>query len=72
MYKSKQYLYDHVRDGPAESRRPFALTVSLTHPHDPYTIQPKYWDMYEGGQLNGNKQTTEEMRAYSAVLIACA
>lgn len=21
--------------------------VSLTHPHDPYTIEQKYWDMYE-------------------------
>jgi choline-sulfatase len=23
------------------------MTVSLTHPHDPYTIEKKYWDMYE-------------------------
>jgi len=45
MYKAKQYLYDYVR-GPAD-KRPFALTVSLTHPHDPYTIEHKYWDMYE-------------------------
>lgn len=45
MYKSKQFLYDHVRQGP--DSRPFSLTVSLTHPHDPYTIEHKYWDMYE-------------------------
>ena len=45
VYKSKQFLYDHVRKGP--QTRPFALTVSLTHPHDPYTIEQKYWDMYE-------------------------
>lgn len=24
------------------------MTVSLTHPHDPYTIEQKYWDLYEG------------------------
>jgi choline-sulfatase len=24
------------------------MTVSLTHPHDPYAIEKKYWDMYEG------------------------
>jgi len=47
MYKSKQFLYDHVRKAPSDSR-PFALTVSLTHPHDPYCIEQKYWDMYEG------------------------
>ncbi|OTA05787.1 Sulfatase [Trichoderma parareesei] len=45
MYKSTQYLWDHVREGP--DKRPFALTVSLTHPHDPYTITKKYWNLYE-------------------------
>ncbi|KAL1879338.1 hypothetical protein VTK73DRAFT_7175 [Phialemonium thermophilum] len=46
MYKSTQFLYDQVREGP--DARPFCLTVSLTHPHDPYTIEEKYWDLYEG------------------------
>ena len=46
MYKSTQYLWDHVRENP-KNRRPFCLTVSLTHPHDPYTITKKYWDLYE-------------------------
>lgn len=50
MYKAKQYLYDHVRK-PA-GQRPFCLTVSLTHPHDPYTIEQKYWDMYEGVDID--------------------
>ncbi|GAB7362511.1 hypothetical protein MBLNU230_g2831t1 [Neophaeotheca triangularis] len=45
MYKAKQFMYDHVRQPPGS--RPFCLTVSLTHPHDPYTIERKYWDMYE-------------------------
>ena len=27
-------------------RRPFLLTVSLTHPHDPYVITQPYWDLY--------------------------
>jgi choline-sulfatase len=43
--RSKQFLYDHVRKG--ANTRPFCMTVSLTHPHDPYTIEKKYWDMYE-------------------------
>ncbi|KAL2210570.1 sulfatase [Sarocladium strictum] len=45
MFKSTQYLWDHVREGP--EKRPFALTVSLTHPHDPYTITKEYWKRYE-------------------------
>lgn len=49
MYKSRQFLFDHVRKG---ERRPFALTVSLTHPHDPYCIEQKYWDMYEDTEIS--------------------
>jgi choline-sulfatase len=45
--QAQQYLYDYVRSDP-EARRPFALTVSLTHPHDPYTMIQEYWDRYEG------------------------
>ncbi|GAO17197.1 hypothetical protein UVI_02057610 [Ustilaginoidea virens] len=45
MYRSVQYIWDHVRQGP--EKRPFALTVSLTHPHDPYTITKEYWNRYE-------------------------
>ncbi|KAI4938608.1 hypothetical protein J4E85_001049 [Alternaria conjuncta] len=47
MHKAQQYLYDYVRSDP-ETRRPFALTISLTHPHDPYTMIQEYWDRYEG------------------------
>ncbi|KAF2493401.1 choline-sulfatase [Lophium mytilinum] len=49
MHKASQYLYDHVRQGPGA--RPFALTVSLTHPHDPYTMTREYWDKYEDVEI---------------------
>ncbi|KKY17499.1 putative choline sulfatase [Phaeomoniella chlamydospora] len=45
LYKSQQYLYDHVR---RRRNQPFALTASFTHPHDPYNSQHEYWDLYEG------------------------
>ena len=45
VFKARQYLYDHVRENDG---RPFCLTVSMTHPHDPYTIPKRYWDRYEG------------------------
>jgi choline-sulfatase len=31
--------------------RPFCLTVSFTHPHDPYVCRQKYWDLYRGTNL---------------------
>lgn len=43
VFKARQYLYDHVREHPEQ---PFCLTVSMTHPHDPYTIPRDYWDLY--------------------------
>ncbi|KAL8648462.1 MAG: hypothetical protein Q9210_004973 [Variospora velana] len=46
MFKSERFLYRAARE--KETARPFCLTVSLTHPHDPYTIHKKYWDKYEG------------------------
>jgi choline-sulfatase len=36
-------LYDHVRNTPDQ---PFCLTVSMTHPHDPYTIPAEFYDLY--------------------------
>jgi choline-sulfatase len=31
--------------------RPFFLCVSYTHPHDPYVITPKYWDLYKDAEI---------------------
>ena len=38
-------VYDLARGADA---RPWCLTVSFTHPHDPYVARRKYWDLYEG------------------------
>ncbi|KAJ5547528.1 hypothetical protein N7513_004762 [Penicillium frequentans] len=55
IYKSQQYLYDHVRQ---RTDQPFCLTVSMTHPHDPYAMTKGFWDMYEDVDIplpkNGN------------------
>ncbi|KAL8945658.1 MAG: hypothetical protein Q9222_007834 [Ikaeria aurantiellina] len=49
MFKATRYLYSAARYSPSE--RPFCLTVSLTHPHDPYTIHNKYWDRYKDEEI---------------------
>jgi choline-sulfatase len=38
-------LYDLARGHDA---RPWCLTVSFTHPHDPYVARRRFWDLYEG------------------------
>ncbi|KAH6867804.1 alkaline-phosphatase-like protein [Thelonectria olida] len=46
--RSNQLDYDEeVMFDQSQSKQTFCLTVSLTHPHNPYTITKKYWDLYE-------------------------
>jgi choline-sulfatase len=42
-FQACQKLYDLSRGAEA---RPWCLTVSFTHPHDPYVARRKYWDLY--------------------------
>ncbi len=42
-YHANRKIYDLSRGHDA---RPWFLTVSFTHPHDPYVARQKYWDLY--------------------------
>jgi choline-sulfatase len=44
-HQAVQKLYDLSRGA---DDRPWCLTVSFTHPHDPFVARRKYWDLYEG------------------------
>ena len=44
-HQAVQKLYDLSRGA---DPRPWCLTVSFTHPHDPFVARRKYWDLYEG------------------------
>jgi len=43
-YQATRKVYDRARN---KDQRPWMLTVSFTHPHDPYVARRKYWDLYE-------------------------
>ncbi|MEQ1943323.1 choline-sulfatase [Mesorhizobium sp. VNQ89] len=43
-YHATRKLYDLARGHDA---RPWCLTVSFTHPHDPYVARKRHWDLYE-------------------------
>lgn len=43
-YHAERKLYDLAR---GKDARPWCLTVSFTHPHDPYVARRKFWDLYE-------------------------
>ncbi|MEM9477107.1 MAG: choline-sulfatase [Pseudomonadota bacterium] len=41
-HHARAKIYDLARGG----GRPWCLTVSFTHPHDPYVARKRYWDLY--------------------------
>jgi len=43
-YHATRQVYDFAR---TKENRPWCLTVSFTHPHDPYVARQKYWDLYQ-------------------------
>jgi choline-sulfatase len=46
-HEAVQKIYDLSRGADA---RPWCLTVSFTHPHDPFVARRRYWDLYEGAK----------------------
>jgi choline-sulfatase len=44
-FQAVQKLYDLSRGG---DERPWCLTVSFTHPHDPFVARRRFWNLYEG------------------------
>ncbi len=73
-FLAEQKLYQLARQQDDLDRRPWALTVSFTHPHDPYVARRKYWDLYEdcphllpeNGDMPFDEQDAHSQRIYLA------
>jgi choline-sulfatase len=48
-YQAVRELRDLAR---ADNDRPWLLTVSFTHPHDPYVMRRAYWDRYDHADID--------------------
>ncbi len=42
-FLAERAIFDIAR---AKDRRPFLLVASFTHPHDPFAVPQRYWDLY--------------------------
>ena len=70
-YHATRKVYDLGR---RHDDRPWCLTVSFTHPHDPYVARKKYWDLYEDcehlmptvGDLGYDNQDKHSQRIFDA------
>ena len=64
-FHARRRLYDFAR---APQTRPFCLTVSFTHPHDPYAARRRFWDLYRDGDIDAPSvapMPPQEMDAHS-------
>jgi choline-sulfatase len=48
-FRANRWLFDLARSRDAS---PFFLTVSFTHPHDPFSITAPYWDRYSDEEID--------------------
>jgi len=45
VFTAERRIYDLAR---SSDSRPFCMVVSLTHPHDPFAVPQRFWDLYKG------------------------
>lgn len=73
-HNAVQKLYQLSRLSQDEDRRPWCMTVSFTHPHDPFVARRQYWDLYEDcehlepetGFIPREEQDAHSKRLYDA------
>jgi choline-sulfatase len=72
-FLAQRRLYDFARYRDA---LPFCLTVSFTHPHDPYVARPAFWNLYDDAAIDPPRVSRvryDELDAHSRRLYdACA
>jgi choline-sulfatase len=47
-FAAERSLFGHIRSG---DERPFCYVVSFTHPHDPFAISQRWWDLYRDAEI---------------------
>ncbi len=57
VFAARRWLFDAARDS---DPRPFCLTVSLTHPHDPFTIPEPWWSRHADEAIDAPRTRAEE------------
>ena len=48
-FMAERAIFDIAR---SRDRRPFLLVASFSHPHDPFAVQQRYWDLYRDSDID--------------------
>ncbi|MEM1048362.1 MAG: choline-sulfatase [Pseudomonadota bacterium] len=73
-FHAEAEIYRLARSSDDPDRRPWCLTVSFTHPHDPYVARREFWDLYADcpaleptiGTIPVDQQDPHSRRLYEA------
>jgi choline-sulfatase len=48
-FMAERTIFDFAR---SKDQRPFLLVASFSHPHDPFAVQQRYWDLYRDQDID--------------------
>ena len=48
-FMAERAIFDHAR---SRDQRPFLLVTSFSHPHDPFAVPQRYWDLYRDAEID--------------------
>jgi choline-sulfatase len=51
-HRCRRKLYDLARSVSIDDGQPWHLTVSFTHPHEPYQCRPEHWRRYRDDEID--------------------
>lgn len=52
LHRARRKLYDLARGSGITDDQPWHMTVSFTHPHDPYQCSHDHWDLYNDDDID--------------------
>jgi len=52
LHRARRKLFDLARGADIENGQPWHMTVSFTHPHDPYQCTHEYWNRYNHDDID--------------------
>ncbi len=58
VFAARRKLFEIARDS---DERPFCMVVSMTHPHDPYTIPEPWWSRHEDEEIDLPRVAADEV-----------
>jgi len=52
LHRARRKLYDLARGAGVDEGQPWHMTVSFTHPHDPYQSSHEHWNLYDDNEID--------------------